>query len=336
MRILGLREDCQASAWWRCWNWLEEFERHGHLTKSIGTKCPLTAEKTLDLNPLEEMCGWADVVLTTSKFFSPWIVDDLLAFREKHGFRLVVDHDDPVWMLPAESRNPARRLLSEADLTVVASETMRRECEGEPKRFLVVSNLVNVRLFQDERHEGDAVTVVFAGGYGHVPDFDYLRPVIERLRTTHPHVNVECINAAPAWAIDAGIAKPQNYDYTEHLRYLGFLRPAIALVPLVSEYRTKLITLTKYLDYTMCGIPGVYQADHPAYSSVQHRVTGMKATTHDEWYDAIVALVEDRSLAREIAANAKNDVIANLTTSEYADEYLTALEALTRGRECAA
>lgn len=328
MNILGFREDCQASAWWRCWNWLDEFDRHGHKTQYLGMKYP-SWQMDIDTSRLELMCASSDVVITSAKFFSPWIPEALIAMHKKYGFSLVVDNDDPVYMLAENMRPWAMRIMEDADLVVLASDLMVAQCEVTPRRSIMIPNLANVSFFRDvnivNRDDGAKTRIVFAGGVGHVDDYDMLRPVIERIMLERDDCEFLCVNAYPDWAIQIGIAVPQNVDYPNHIRFMKKQRPAIALVPLKTVYRTELTTHTKYIDYTLCGIPGIYQGDHVAYSMVTHGVNGMKADSEDGWYSSITTLLDNPSLAADIVTNAKNDVVANLTTAEYYDRYIDAI-----------
>jgi glycosyltransferase involved in cell wall biosynthesis len=275
---------------------------------------------------MPEMCASADVVLTTAKVYTLTLAEQLLGLREKHGFLLVVDHDDPVWMYTPQNRPMARRLLNEADLVVVASERMRDECEGNPKQIVVIPNVANPRLFLPLEPRGDkSTTVVFMGSASHTEDYDSIREAIERLAKERPDLKHLNINAAPGWACDMNIHRRQQPSYLEHLRFLNSLRPAVAVVPLKKEYRTHLTTHTKYLDYTVCGIPGVYQGDHGAYDVVQDDITGLRATTTGQWLNSVIRLADDVGLADSIVSEARKDVFARFSTKTYLGTYLEAI-----------
>ena len=86
----------------------------------------------------------------------------------------------------------------------------------------------------------------------------------------------------------------------------------------------------KYLDYAMAGIPAVYQNLEP-YKSVANGVTGLTASTADEWYVALNRLISDRELNRSISAAAREDVLATWNIDGHIKRYESMLEELVNG-----
>jgi glycosyltransferase involved in cell wall biosynthesis len=98
-----------------------------------------------------------------------------------------------------------------------------------------------------------------------------------------------------------------NYEcHAERLRGLGL---DVALAPLVDTPFNHAKSNIKWLEYSACGIAGIY-SDLPPYDSIRHGETGLKvANTEEAWYAAIATLIEHPELRERIAKNAQMEVV---------------------------
>ena len=79
----------------------------------------------------------------------------------------------------------------------------------------------------------------------------------------------------------------------------------------------------KWLEYSACGIAGIY-ADLPPYNTtIEHGTTGLLAGSNpDQWFSAIDLLIKNPELRRSIAANARRSVLSEYTLKTGAPRWL--------------
>lgn len=122
--------------------------------------------------------------------------------------------------------------------------------------------------------------------------------------------------------------QPSYCDYALSLMGAGI---DIAIVPLEDTPFNRCKSNIKWLEYSACGIPGVYSDVLPYNSCVTNGHTGLLAgSTTEEWFASLETLITNKVLRHAIGAMAQKRVLAEYSLSKkaylYSDLYKEILQ----------
>jgi Glycosyl transferases group 1 len=116
-------------------------------------------------------------------------------------------------------------------------------------------------------------------------------------------------------------------DYESFARALQTTPMDVAVVSLEDNLFNRCKSNIKWLEYSACGIAGVY-SDLPPYNNcIRHGQTGLLVGNRvQDWFQAIDTLVTNASLRRATAQHARQEVLADYTLASprvqlYAEAY---------------
>lgn len=344
MNIVGVHLEPGPVGWYRCWNWTTALSRRGHSVKHrphVSTQ--------FEWSEIDAFLKGADVVIT-GKMHHGEVFAGLMAGRDRYGYKLVVDTDDNSDLLPSYNQafsdyHPAagphriiRAELREADLVTVSTQPLKEWADKYAVRrgAVVMPNCIDPSLYvgirgreKEERHKGDQ-RIYWGGGAGHYGDLLLVKDAMHRIMAERSNVKLVFSNVMPDWAADFPAFRCffiRSAHVNAFSKILRWLCADVGLAPLVDNEFNRCKSNIKYLDYAMAGIPGVYQNLEP-YASVKDGLTGLKATTSEDWYRAITQILDDRDAAQKMAATAKSDVLANWTIDRHIGRYEQMLKEL--------
>jgi glycosyltransferase involved in cell wall biosynthesis len=273
----------------------------------------------------------------------------LMAGRDRYGYKLIVDTDDASDLTPAYNQSFSdyhpgagtarivRGELREADLVTVSTEPLAEWARKYATRGVVVMpNCIDPALYasvqgreKEQRHRGD-IRIYWGGGGGHYDDLLKVKEPLLRIVAERPNVKLIFSNFIPDWAADIPAFRCFFIRFAHLNAYnkvIKWLCADVAVAPLVDNEFNRCKSNVKYLTYAMADIPGVY-SDVPAYETVTHGLTGMKAKTSDDWYKSINVLIDNRELAQIMAKRARRDVLTRFNINTHVARYETMLREL--------
>ncbi len=242
----------------------------------------------------------------------------------------------------------ARELAARADLVTVSCPELARALTRNLSRdqaractpVAVLPNLLEEALWRpatpdlspDQAEGPRPLRVVFAGTPTHRADLEPLGPVLGRVaRRFGPAVEMVFMGCDPPPGVPARCA-PFLDGYADYARALASLAPDIGLAPLADTPFNRCKSAVKWLEYSALGAAGIYQ-DLPPYADVRHGMTGLKASTPEEWEDCLIRLLEDHALRRRLGDAARAEVLSRWGLAAGARRYLDCwLDAARRGR----
>ncbi|MEW5944675.1 MAG: glycosyltransferase [bacterium] len=194
----------------------------------------------------------------------------------------------------------------------------------------VFPNYVDTEIFEKElpsRDSGGVVTVGYAGSVTHAPDFAPVVPALRRiLGEFGGRVRMKFLGFTPDGLAGAeGVESVEGTD-SYHM-FAGLLRGAgidVGLAPLRRNVFNEGKSNIKYLEYSMCGIPGIYADVAPYSSCVRDGVNGLLVEPDDTdgWRDAVKRLIEDEGLRNGIREAAHADVVENYILEDNVEKLL--------------
>lgn len=342
MRIVGVHLEPGPVGWHRCWNWTTAMQRLGHDV----VHRPHVSDQ-FEWATVDKYLDGADVVVT-SKMHHGQVFAALMAYRDVYGYKLVVDTDDAADLTPRYNQSfenyhagaglvrIVKAELREADLVTASTQILADHVRPINGNIVVIPNVVDTALHlkakgrtKEARHAND-IRIYWGGGGGHYDDLLLVKNALLRVFKENPNVKLVFSNFIPDWAIDLppfNVFMIRFAHFNAYPKVLKWLCADVALAPLVDSQFNRCKSHVKYLDYAMADIPGVY-SDLDPYGSVEDGVTGLKAKSESDWYEAITMLVKNADLRKSIAKAAKEDVLSKWTIDKWAPVYESMLKEL--------
>jgi hypothetical protein len=228
---------------------------------------------------------------------------DLVRDKQECENRIVIDVDDPYHHMhegwkqkDVDSHIDA---LAHADVVICTTDALAEAYEGLHADIRVIPSCVDLTDFQFGRqmqHLDGKVRIGYAAGYTHAPDAEIIGDALAQI-SEHPDVIVEFVGAFdPGWDF-----KYNRYPALPYAAYKAMIATwSIGLAPLVDNDINRTRSDLKALDYGMSFANPVVSPIGP-YQHLADAGLVAYAETTQEWYDAILGLVENGEQAGRLA-----------------------------------
>ena len=287
---------------------------------------------------------WADV-LVVSRTSDKAALDAVRSAKSEYKIPVVFTWDDDFFVIPesigavaAHHREPTivaglEEILRTADLVKASSARIAERSRLYSKR--VVQYPYGFDFAQlDGAHQAvkpltSGVVIGFFGSAGHSAVLESILGALHRVAKLSPDVSFEFfgLNSDKLRMLPRTTFIPFSQSANESLKMLRSRKWDIGLAPLeVNDFnRAKLPT--KYRDYGACQIAGIYTKIDPYESVVREGQTGLLVdNTEDGWVTAILSLVNDPVLRRNIAAQAHVHVRNELGIDAHVESWREVLD----------
>jgi len=253
-----------------------------------------------------------------------------LSHQKSPWRKIVYEIDDFLIDIPVD--NPNREiankraqiidLLQEADAVTVTTDTLRDNLSIYNKNIYVLPNYIDLEIWGRDLWEPnickDRLVIGYIGTPTHKEDLEMIFPAIKKVIDRYGDKVVfkfwGCIT--PELLRLRGVEFVSNLvpDYKAFAEYMKGLDIDIALAPLVKNAFNECKSNIKFLEYSVCKIPGLYTRIAPYTDSINDGQTGMLCDDNSvSWFNAMEYLIENPDLREQIAENAYKEVIANYT-----------------------
>lgn len=243
------------------------------------------------------------------------------------GTPIVYELDDLLLQMPQTNPNrdfamqcrPAiLEVMQKASAITVSTEALKAELLPWNRNIYVLPNLIDERLWSQTQppHPGPVV-VGFTGTSTHGDDLKMIEDAFVQISAKHGHgvafQFMGCVTDRLARLPGAKVAE-FTPDYESFAKALQTTPIDVAVVSLEDHLFNRCKSNIKWLEYSACGIAGVY-SDLPLYNScIRHRQTGLLVGGGpQDWFQAIDTLVSNASLRRAIAQQARQEVMSSYT-----------------------
>lgn len=335
-------------------------DQRPHACATLRLDAPLRSAGITDLrwavsNPRDDLCvvdtslDRVDVIVIQRLFphakTLPF-VDLLFASRLPVIFEL----DDLLTELPAtnphyETSEACRPhvidAIRHADLVTVSTTALEQEYRLHNPNIRVLPNALDTRLFQGPEPRSSTrqptagpVTIAYTGTPTHLDDLEMIERALcrvhERYRERVRFYFMGCVTQRLAGLPGVELA-PLEMDYRRYAGILSRTEIDLAVIPLRDNRFNRCKSNIKYLEYGICGIPGVFSDLRPYRESVTNGTTGILVMDDDEaWFDAISSLVDDPVYRESIASQARTEVLERYSLERYSDLYRETYEGVAR------
>ena len=260
-------------------------------------------------------------IVVINRFLPYNTIDELIAAREKYGFKLVVDVDD-YWVLDEwhilKHQYPTQRIIDHikiADMVTCTNMGLRYYISSINKNVHVIPNALPFGRdqFTDVHVPSDLVRVVYAGSITHEKDIAILKNPLKRVLSDKALVS-------KMYFTICGYDERNPYtkmvwqrmvsDFTVGLKLPGAVRPAlpvyeymnfyndadVSIVPLVPSRFNAMKSNLKVLEAAAKKIPVLVSNTAP-YDGCKHAI---KVSNQTEWYKNLKKLATDAIYRKEM------------------------------------
>ena len=286
-----------------------------------------------------------DVVVVQRQMASVLPYPELRKKLDGHPAKIVFEMDDaltelPEWHRAAKAFRKIQPRIEEylrrADLVTVSTPQLRELYASFNRNIAVLPNSVDLAVWPPlsaSPEPSGKITILFSGTLDHERDLQVAEPALLDLIAAYPDQvellywgNItERLRALPQ--VKAGPEFTPNYhDYAALLQKLPV---SFAIAPLEDIPFNRAKSPIKWLEYSMCRIPGIYSALPPYNQAVEQERTGLLvANTSEAWFSAMKMLVDNPALRHQLAEHAQQSVLAGHTLEQNARAWLQAYESL--------
>lgn len=284
-----------------------------------------------------KLLSWADVVFFVRS-------DSMLEARlakelKKKGRYLIYVLDDDLLNIPEyidsaefynsrDTQENIREVMSACDCLLSPSVRLREKYGGFFSRTV---NIEEPSLAErgKNRVSGNQVKIGFAGSIDRSQDIDdLLTEAIKKLIQNYgDRISVEFFGARPEMADKYGLKHiPYCNSYEEYLQTMESLDWDIGLAPMPNTEFHACKHYNKFAEYIGYGIVGVYSDVEPYRRVIRNGENGLLCgNTKEEWYAALVSLVEDESFRKKLSENCLEEARERFTVEATAIELRNSL-----------
>jgi glycosyltransferase involved in cell wall biosynthesis len=284
-----------------------------------------------------ERVSEADLVLIQRDFpIHQQAYERILSLARTQSKPIVFDLDDLLLGLPvnhpdrqshyyASSLFPMLRCILEADGVTAVSTTLADIIRPINPNVWVLHNYLNDDIWDltpVEEVNDDVITIGYMGGDSHAPDFDLIIPVLDELLQSYQNrLALKLVGMSPFSKLqDLPNVEwfPFQFNYTDYTKFARKLNFDVMIAPMWDIPFNRSKGSMKFQEASALSIPGVYSDTLPFQEQVNHGENGYLVTTPDEWRYALVKLIEDKSLRRQMGLAALQTLLENWLLSKNA------------------
>ncbi|WP_322867282.1 glycosyltransferase family 4 protein [Aquicoccus sp. G2-2] len=307
---------------------VNELYRDGNLFKKIALTLGGLARRMRDI----AHAGSHDAVFVLREAFAlgPPFVESALARRAK---AMIFDFDDAIYAPALAYRNPIDRLrdwsktgkvIARSDTVIAGSRYLAdyaaRTATG---KIEILPTVVDHEVYcPNPDKPKNHVTLGWIGtprGSHYVAD---MMPVFKRLVSAHPQLRMVFIGCAPfdteglpiefrEWSLEREPADTASFD--------------IGIMPLTDDEETRGKCGFKLIQYMSCGVAAVASPVGANNEIIEGSVSGLFASTPEQWHGALDRLIRDDRFRETLAENGRARAIAHYSLSHTAPEFLRIL-----------
>jgi glycosyltransferase involved in cell wall biosynthesis len=256
--------------------------------------------------------------------------------------KLVFDFDDAIWLpdtSPANRRmswlkRPGKvpRLIRLADQVWAGNDYLA----AYARRFNGDVQVVPTTIDTDRQRpcngarDDERVCLGWTGSTSTIKHFELAVPVLRRIRERFgDRVTFKVIGDPTYRQDDLGIA---GVPWRAETEVADLCEIDIGLMPLPDDEWAKGKCGLKALQFMAMGLPVVTSPVGVNTEIVRDGANGYLATSDDDWFDRLAALVESAQARREVGAAARTTVVERYSVASQRERYLSLLTALTSPR----
>ncbi|MEM4235182.1 MAG: glycosyltransferase [Candidatus Methanomethylicaceae archaeon] len=294
-----------------------------------------------------EAVSASDVVVVQREAAKHPYAFKLREYTQKRDIPLLFDLDDLLFFLP--KKHPDRlfqalsgalvqmlRMTIEADAVTVCSNHLKHTIERINPHTYVIPNYIDDRLWhiRPPAERGNTVNILYFGTPSHKTDLASIQPALTYvLNKLGRSVSMTVVGIPPDKSL-APLSSLQNVkfdpkfenDYRVFVSKANNIKAHIGIAPLEANNFNMSKSPIKFLEYSCMGVAGIYSNIPPYTEHISSGRDGLIASNTDEWIDALITLIQNDQLRRQIVMSAQSK-LQEFLLSKAAPRWLSKLAA---------
>lgn len=280
----------------------------------------ISKKMNLDLGHIQ----WADIIIFQRIRSKKWL--KILNYAQRNKKITIFEIDDNMFEIPKGhpeygffnriKNKKYMEFIKRVDCVTVSTQELCNYLSKYTKKICILPNYIDKEIcnFDFPKREKKAyITIGYAGGKTHKPDLEIVIPAIKKIIDEFPNkVQFKFLGYAPPELIEYSQIEYIDHmsDYRTYLYNLKTSGIDFAIAPLKDNLFNRCKSNIKFLEYSICGIPGIYSNVEPYTDTVKDGETGIivEDNSPDNWYEAMRLLILDENLRENIARNCYEDV----------------------------
>lgn len=266
-------------------------------------------------------------------------VRKIMRFAAKRRLTTIVEIDDLITHVPGQHVSYSRfenikgamiELFKRADFITVTNSRLREQYLKYNPNVYVLPNFIDERIWDKEmqprpQNEGKVV-IGYSGSDTHSYDFKVVIPAIKHIAQKYgDRVLFKFIGYIPQEC--KGLANVSHIEYMYSYReYAGVLKAGgfdFALAVLEDNMFNECKSNIKFLEYSICGYPGLYSRVGPYIDSVTEGETGILVDNKTgDWIRAMESMIDNPALRDRLGRRAFDCVRSRYSMKEGSKEWV--------------
>lgn len=269
----------------------------------------------------------------------------------RQGAKVVYEADDAMigigeerpelMQLTSKEAQQTIETIQKSDLVTVTTQPLAEHYAQWNKNVIVLPNYLDFKWWGEPptvKKYGGIIRLGWAGSMSHESDLQFIKPVIKRVLEEFPFVKfVYCGHGGRTNLVGNDIFSDLPSSQREYIagvssefwpaksKTLGF---DIGIAPLINDAFNSTKSAIKYMEYSANLVPGIYQDSIVYNQVVRSNITGLFASSADQWFEAISRLVLDEALRKNIAKDALKDVFTHHNLEDHYQEWIKAYQTI--------
>ena len=239
------------------------------------------------------------------------IDDDLLGIEKNHP-----NYDEFIG-----KKEVIEYLISNSDIVTVSTNNLKEKLHHLNSNVRVIKNSLNDMLnLENDALNSNIIKIGYMGTLTHKNDVKLIEKAIDNVKKhfskERKKIIFETVGVSDE-KIDCSDPVNIPFKYSKYPCFIRWLKKIvnwdIALAPLENSEINKSKSEIKYLEYTSLGVPGIYSNIGSYGEVIENNKNGIliENNTVEEWQIALIQLIDDIELRKNIVENARKDIKYN-------------------------
>lgn len=255
-------------------------------------------------------------LLATLCTFEPWIKRPM-----------VLDVDDAIFL---GSRGAQADRIADRAALVICGNSFLAEHFGARRPVAILPTAVDTERFTPIDRPAAVPTLGWSGSASGYPYLVEIQPALLVLMTRYPELRLRIVSNAPPPLPLLPAHRVDYIPWRPEIEVSALQDLTVGLMPLADSPWERGKCSFKMLTYMACGVPVAVSPVGMNVEVLAQADVGLAAATQDDWVDAISALIDAPSLAREKGARGRQTVCEHYALDVVGERLVGLLKAQLR------
>lgn len=322
---------------------LSSLEKRGIIEFEWGTNflnnsknCIYKIDNSFDIIIIQRNCPYNMVV-------------KVLEFAESNNIRTIWETDDNlIEFFKLRNKKSSildlEKIIKSVDHITVTNEKLKEYFYSFSKNIKVLPNCLDPDIWQcnvmGQKRSKEKIKILCSGTNTYLENIEIIRPALDRI--LHKYGDIVEIylwgrrRRFPDNLLNERIKFFSDflYDYRKSAQILQGEDFDIALTPLIDNSFNSYKSNIKYLEYSICKIPGIYSKVDPYVQSIKHMENGILVENDwNAWYKALELMIKNKDLRFALAEKAFSDVTGHYLLTHHINKWLELFKDLINSKQ---